>query len=514
MAPELFSKIITNSWEARGYGLGRVGAIRQEIKEGVDELFAEMAKTMAQTPRLRRFTAVDVPRVLDLMILLQRHRPMIESINLAASANDNMGLIALPTFDEHHFLQEVQNNPNLIVPLANRINLCADLELEPVFSFPRLRSLSLTGLHNNGTYPGMYDPSLDPWTYDPYLAPLVSILMAAPNLTCLELSRRTCTGMLTSSGDFEPTEAGGKPLRLKALKLGHNCYLTMPAGPQHYLHNLTNLELLEDLRLEYDVTLHQRDWDLCYDTFVSFFTRGIHFPNFRHLTWPWMDGQLLIPLMVAARNDRLARVTLSCFDRRSPSSPSSSACRMPDTPEFWSAINSPSTRRSKKAKRRLQGLMLPCHTATAADTPRFLQRLRLLDPGETLKIRLPDLDLAANLTGGGGGKNKDKDKKARAAATDLWRCFAAMPDLRHLWLAAARVVWDGARGGWDELRLGEAEGEALAARFAGVCARLEYVRISDWAWRVVRGGAVEGGEVNLRALTEWEVRNELPEAFV
>jgi hypothetical protein len=359
MAPALYSKTLSNSWEARG----EVDAIRHEIKEDVGELFAEVSKTLAQTPRLSHFTAVDVPRVLDLMILLQRHRPEIESINLAASVNDNMGLIALPTFDKELFLRQLQEDPGLIVPLANRVNLCADLELEPVFDFPRLRSLSLTGLNSNGSYPeGMYDPDLDPWTYDSYLAPLVSILMAAPNLTYLELSSRTCTGRLTSSGDFEPNRdqyrmptllflciqykcAGGKPLRLKTLKLGRNCYLTMPIGPQHYLDNLTNLELLEDLRLEYDVSEnHVRDRTLCHDAFVSLFVRDGHpLPSLRHLTWPWMGGQLLIPLMVAARSGRLARVALNCFDTEggkfsssplpSSSSPGSSWW-LPDTPEF------------------------------------------------------------------------------------------------------------------------------------------------------------------------------------
>lgn len=51
--------------------------------------------------------------------------------------------------------------------------------------------------------------------------------------------------------------------------------------------------------------------------------------------------------------------------------------------------------------------------------------------------------------------------------------------------------------------------EGLARKFAAACQKLDYVRILNRAWDIVR----RGGEPELRAYREWEVERKLPYAF-
>ncbi|KAK3314507.1 hypothetical protein B0H66DRAFT_535422 [Apodospora peruviana] len=66
-----------------------------ELKADIDKLFDVLEQTLMRTPLLRNFSACMMPRSLDLIILLQRHSPKIESIQLAPCFPDRHGLMAL-----------------------------------------------------------------------------------------------------------------------------------------------------------------------------------------------------------------------------------------------------------------------------------------------------------------------------------------------------------------------------------------------------------------------------------
>ncbi|AEO61508.1 hypothetical protein MYCTH_2071270, partial [Thermothelomyces thermophilus ATCC 42464] len=206
MAPNLYKRFTAGNrrWESHARN-----STRSVLKRGVDELFSGLRETLLRAERLRSFSARDVPRVLDLLILLQRHRAEIQCVNITASKHDTFGLLLLPAHDAPHWRQKVWLNPGLTVPLANSINLGLDIGVAP--------------------YGLQWDPN------------------HAMRSLCLQYKR-----------------AGGKPLGLRTLTLGYGFEIAdndlnraiTPAGVPHYLAYLTNLKALEGLHLE---SLHDKN---------------------------------------------------------------------------------------------------------------------------------------------------------------------------------------------------------------------------------------------------------------
>lgn len=143
------------------------------VKEDVDKLFYGLEETIKRSAGLRSFAARDVPRILDLILLIHRHCPAIESISTTACMQDIFGLRALPAIDSQNRTEGAGRD--IEVPLANMANLSLDPAIAPEFDFSSLRTLSLTNLHLHG--PG----------YQACIAPLIAILKASPNLAYLEL---------------------------------------------------------------------------------------------------------------------------------------------------------------------------------------------------------------------------------------------------------------------------------------------------------------------------------------
>lgn len=70
-APDICDKIATRQWESR---VTNQDLDWYTVKEDVDSFFDGLKKALTRTPRLRNFTAREVPRVLDLLVLLQSRK--------------------------------------------------------------------------------------------------------------------------------------------------------------------------------------------------------------------------------------------------------------------------------------------------------------------------------------------------------------------------------------------------------------------------------------------------------
>lgn len=255
IAPDIFKTISTRRWE--------LDADAEQDKSGyqlnrrIDLLFHHLQETLLRTPLLQAFKCRDVPRILDLMILL-KNCPAIKSIQITACTRDNIGLRPYPATDVHQWNSWCAEDRHLQVPLANLVNLRVNAAIEPVFNYSTLRILSLTNIQHDGL------------ARSPYLGQLVSLLKASPNLTHLELSARHQYGGFTSRGSFLANdrrsysdvsmlqalcilyeESGGQPLHIKGLKLGYGSnpeWYDTDTTP--YLHALTDCAYLKELHLD------------------------------------------------------------------------------------------------------------------------------------------------------------------------------------------------------------------------------------------------------------------------
>ncbi|KXX77085.1 hypothetical protein MMYC01_206315 [Madurella mycetomatis] len=168
-APDVLDKIRTRPWASPVCDPEWLA-----VKEDVDKLFHGLEETTKRSARLRSFAARDVPRILDLILLVHRYCPAIEAISITACMQDNLGLRVLPVIDWQNRTEGVGRG--IEVPLANMANLGLDPAMAPEFDFSNLRTLSLTNLHLHG--PG----------YQACIASLIAILKASPNLAYLELA--------------------------------------------------------------------------------------------------------------------------------------------------------------------------------------------------------------------------------------------------------------------------------------------------------------------------------------
>ncbi|KAL2160158.1 hypothetical protein VTH06DRAFT_1813 [Thermothelomyces fergusii] len=523
MAPDL-SKTFTaggRSWESGG-----TSSNLSVLKRDVDELFRGLEETLARAGRLRSFSARDVPRVLDLLVLLQRHRAEIQCVSITASECDTFGLLPLPAHDAPHWRQKVWLKKGLVVPLANSVNLGLDINVAPVFSFPNLRALSLNNLQYDNRCPS------------PYFDNLVAVIKGSPGLLYLELSLRHAIGGLSLDGSFCPQmygipkyglrtdpnhamrslclqyhKAGGKPLRLRVLTLGYGFEMAdndvngaiTPAGVAHYLAYLTNLKALEGLHLE---GIHDKNNShLCRlsDALGLPLISSASAPHSRCLaglrkaTWPWKEGYLLQHL--ADGYEQHLRELVLRIDAPSPRdwAEAEGGRRTWVVPERLQLASG-----AAAAGPLLRGLVLPTESMSPQDGRAFLAGFPApwLEALESLKIRMPPL-VAGD--------------EAWSGMRDLRDRLVRMRRLRHLWLA------DGSSGSSSSNQQHKAAAAAAAERYPSArwfralsaaiaarwCPQLAYLRILDRAWHV----AVEDRYVVLREVPRDRVDADVPDDF-
>jgi hypothetical protein len=233
-----------------------------------------------------------------------------------------MGLRALPAVDLAQWKSFVADRgPKWSVPMANLVNLGICIDGPILVQFPELRILSLTNLQYDAQGPS-----------SPYIAPLVGILRGAPHLTHLELDLRHQLGTVTVFEGFrenppEPhnsqnhfmralchqhAQAGGRPLRLEALRLGFGCEFIWPpwhpAPNRLYLEELTDVAHLKELHVQDPCYKESTTLPRLRDAMgLNAITRIVSgqakvFRGLRKITWPWNGGTLMFAWSQADRN--------------------------------------------------------------------------------------------------------------------------------------------------------------------------------------------------------------------
>ncbi|GAB1313452.1 hypothetical protein MFIFM68171_03662 [Madurella fahalii] len=460
------------------------------VKEDVDKLFYGLKETMKRSAHLRSFASRDVPRVLDLILLLHRYCPAIESISISACIQDSFGLCAHPGVGLQHWREQVGRG--IKVPLANMVNLCLDPIIAPKFDFPSLRTLSLTDLR-------LY------WTVSPIkFAPLFAILKASPNLTYLELTFTFQCGVIRpgnpSLSHGTPPHSlnllldriwrgyhsrGGMPLHLKGLKLGTRCQFYGSFGPAERLHKLTDLACLEELHMEGRAARPTSSTTQVQPVLRFGAIEQGHLPRLRKLTWPWMEGHVVMMLHMASQA-YFSQVTVRI------TAPAYPDWIQPEARAWFARY--PVDYAQQGDTLRLHGLVLPSEHMTPQDTEMFMLMLPWARPMRSLKIRLPRVTVDC-------GDDK---------SNELFGSFAKMEELRELWLSDG--LENSSHEQTDVVSASKEQLRALALKFAVTCAKLSYLRILDQAWHIWRTGPDDRAP-ELRPLLAWEVENKLPYAF-
>jgi hypothetical protein len=449
--------------------------------------------------------------------------PDLQSISIEASIRDCFGLRPLPAIDIPHWNYQLRANPNLVVPLANSVNLSGlgglGIVDYPVLAFPNLRLLSLTNLQYDCQHPS------------PLFEPVVTILLSAPNLAHLELSLRCTIGGITLSGNFLPLmygginarrnplralclryrQAGGQPLQLETLRLGFGFEIgdiDFFRPRPHYLSALTDLACLAEVHLESPfrktgTRLHPFSGCLGFGLATSSpllgspalpALPGFGMPNIRKLTWPWHRG-MLIRLLCCHRPGRLDGIILR-IDQ--------------PTVDDWENDPYPTWVERRHVSGgglntlKLKGLILPTDQMTPEDADRFLGFVQYLKPMHVLKVRMPSLTRGA---------------KSRGSMRTFKNRMERMTELRELWLADGLGCWtltqvNGQQVGQyvQDPYPTDAQFNRFATTIADKCPKLVYLRILDRAWTITRSGE-EGAAPVVKPLTPWQVENEVPDAF-
>ncbi|KAL2155427.1 hypothetical protein VTH82DRAFT_169 [Thermothelomyces myriococcoides] len=406
MAPRLYKRLMAKN---RHWEFSSKNSTRSVVKRDVDELFSGLRETLARAERLRSFSARGVPRVLDLLILLQRYRAEVQCVSITASKRDTFGLLSLPARDVHHWRQKVWLNPRIAVPLVNSVNFGPDTNVIPVFSFPNLRILSLHNLQYDNQYPS------------PYFDNLVALLKGSPGLLNANHPMRSLC--------LQYQRAGGKPLRLRALTLGYGFELVdnsihssiTPGGVPHCFAYLIDLGALEGLHLE---SIHDKD-----ETHLHRPSSSLGFPlisstsvpharcltGLRKITWPWKEG-LLLKLLADGDEQHLSKLVLRT------DTPSPQDWGEADGRRTWLKPKLFTHAVENATGPLLRGLVLPAESMTPQDGQAFLASFPRpwLDALESLKVQMPPLVAGENtLT----NMRELRDKLVK------------MQCLRHLWLA-------------------------------------------------------------------------------
>ncbi|KAH6851084.1 hypothetical protein B0I37DRAFT_404770 [Chaetomium sp. MPI-CAGE-AT-0009] len=522
VVPTLAEIISWRPWEAR------VRSDEPEwlvTKDGVDDFFAGLKETLTRAPRLRSFTARDVPRILDLAVLLQHHRPELVSLDITASKRDTLGLLYVPDYCIDRWAWEVERNPSPTVSLGNSINFSLDMyrpKVRPVFNFPNLRVLALNNIQYDGRRPS------------PFLTNLVRILKGSPSLSHLELSLRHEIGGMSPHGDFvrrlyAPPDnpdgphnamevlcdryhlAGGKPLNLKTLTLGYGFEIRdehpapnfngPPARP-HRLAQLTDLATLGGLHLQ---GIHYKDGlyirELGWQHGFSLLTNHLPWnpicslPRLRKITWPWEQGRLLRLLWLLHR-DLLRKLVV----RIDVPSSAEWITREGDTYPSWFGAKPRHHTHSQGIQ--IKGLVLPTDSMCPQQADIFLSWVPWIDGLQALKIRMPLL--TAN-------------NKGRTYMKTFWRRIERMKDLRELWLADGLGSWQQPEGEGGrhvpERYPTEVEFRRFSAGIALRCPKLVYLRMLDRAWHITRTGEGDQEQAHLYGVTKGRLEKDIPDSF-
>ncbi|KAM7219781.1 hypothetical protein V8F06_004815 [Rhypophila decipiens] len=244
----------------------------RELKTKIDRLFDGLEKTLHCVPRLRAIFWSNMPRSLDLLVLVQRNCPNIESLKIGpVEYSDGAWYLAGPgQFPNPP--QAPRADDHSLLPLHGGVNMKILPTIPVTFGFPRLTYLSLAGARvadGRGRF---------------YVENIVALLRGSPNIKGLDLTgypegelnwvcrggiygpitrrRWDRSGFDQSRGPFlhllcmAHQQSGAEPLKLRFLKLGPGAEPTnyrIAASPQdHYLGSLMDLSYLEELHFEFN----------------------------------------------------------------------------------------------------------------------------------------------------------------------------------------------------------------------------------------------------------------------
>ncbi|KAK3320603.1 hypothetical protein B0T19DRAFT_243922 [Cercophora scortea] len=493
VAPQSLSRITYNHWDHRLIDLSHV-----ELKNELDSLFLSLQEILVRTPHLLSFTSANVPRLLDLVVLLHKHCPAIKSIQLSALQHDSEGLLVRPPIDPAESTYHTANST--ILPFANV------LARGPTGAFPALEFPSLVTLSFSGTA-----SFCGPNNREKAVPQLAALLAASPNLKHLHLSG---TLRVESSNDPSPgfppsnhvpalfaqlcrayADAGGQLLKLRFLKLagGWEFELDDQVKPGHIpITDLLDVACLEELHMDY--------WDMSSNDQFSSTISPVDYlrfhlgevPRLRKLTLPKLvnylphaDG-LRWSLLDETQIEFAAGLSVKIFN--------------PFVPPKLGPLGAG----EKSVEIPYPGLQFcvgPGHEVGS-----WTNVLTHLGKTRSLRIIAPALYLYLYM--GEGHLSKAAAGFAdMAELRELWLIWiplAACQDMRAVWANIAHRSFQGCR---------QAELHALAMTFAEACPKLTYLRMEHVAWRILRYDQAGDGGIVLQELTPWEVENKMPDTF-
>lgn len=487
-----------------------------ELKTKLDRIFDGIDRALACTPRLRAFSSEDIPRSLDLLILLQRNCPNIESIEISPREDDVEGLHINDLCRSPKPGTQALTRPEArgyLFPLWNGVNMKIPPSLSPAFDLPKLTCLSLAGMR----YP--YDLGF-------YVKNLVSLLKGSPNLKCLTLRgythgkhRRDFRRPRYAYAYYETLAgppggwpdlpehlifaellpsicrryelSGAKPLKLRYLKLEDGAELTgdistsdpSPDRP-HYLACLLDLSCLEELHLDFhDQTTSAPSWSphavtqpaepakscFLWPDAIRLITEG-HLRRLRKLSIPSTDG-LVWPMLAKIDRELAAKLIVRVHWMR------------------WSYAGSAFQMRERNGYfKNLDCLGDFSGFHVALDSPGSgwgLGKVPYLPPTMTqtrsLRVRIPTTSL----------DDHDPPPATIPAATalsmlldEIIELFPTAPELREMWIFnlgedMGRIMkWEFGRP--------EVFCRRFAERLVDKYSNLGYVRVGNLAWWIYR----------------------------
>ena len=366
---------------------------------------------------------------------------------------DTFGFLSLPVYNIDEWKFRVRKDPGYTVPLGNTVNLGLDIELPPVFNFPRLRVLTLNNIQYDGRRPS------------PFLQNVVALPEGSPSLSHLELSLRhwiagigpdgrsvfiqhTVNNLPGGPHDALGTlcrqyqEAGGKPLRLKTLTLGYgfeirdeiSIYHNGPLPRSHYLTLLTNPAALEGLHIE---SLHHKDGtqmaELGTDNGFSLIAARVpphdtQLPQLRKITWPWKRSQLLRQLWLTPSTN--LRQLIIHIDAPSPEE-----WQQREGDAYPSGVGGRPQHHTHAQNVQLRGLVMPTDFMCPHEAELFLTWVPWITDLRALKIRMP------LLTANNHKQRGYVHAKGKGYMQTFWRRVERMTELRELWLADGLGTW-------------------------------------------------------------------------
>jgi hypothetical protein len=443
---------------------------------------------------------------------------------------DTFGFLSLPAYNIDEWRFRVRKDPGYTVPLGNTVNFVLDIELPPVFNFPRLRVLALNNIQYDGRRPS------------PFLQNVAALLQGSPSLSHLELSLRhwiagigpdgqsmfiqhTVNNLPDGPHDALETlcrqyqEAGGTPLRLKTLTLGYGFEIkdevslrhVGPLPRPHYLTLLTNLTSLEGLHLE---SLHYKDSsgivELGTNNGFSLIAACVpphntQLPQLRKITWPWKRGQLLRQFWQTP-NAHLQQLIIRI------DAPSPTEWLQHEGQPYPSWVGGRPRHHTHAQNVQLKGLVLPTDFMCPQESEHFLSWVPWITGLQALKIRMP------LLTANNHKQRGYMEAKGKGYMQTFWRRVERMTELRELWLADGLGTWhqpEGEPGRYiDEQYPVEAEFRKFSIGIAERCPKLVYLRILDRAWYVTRpAGADQVRNVTLEEVERARLEKDIPDSF-